>query len=83
MKLRNLNLILVQFLAQFGRVRNYWCSPASSPDIPLALRARMVGWQGSATGYILYIYSFQRLVTIMKQQINGLLCNVYVSNIYI
>ena len=49
MKLRNIYLILVQFLAQFGRVRNYWCSPASSPGTPLALRARMVGWQGSAT----------------------------------
>ena len=49
MKLINLYLILVQVFAQFGRVRNYWCSPASSPDTPLTLRAKMVGWQGSAT----------------------------------
>ena len=37
-------------LAEFDRVRNYWCSPVRSPDTPLALRARMVGWQSSATG---------------------------------
>ena len=34
-------------LAQFSRVRNYWWSPAGSPDTPLALQAKMVGWQSS------------------------------------
>ena len=52
MTLRNRYLIVVKILAQFGRVRNYWCSPASSPDSLLARRARRVGWQGYHGQYI-------------------------------
>ena len=41
-------------LFNFGSIFN---SPASSTDTPVALQAKMVGWQGSAT-WLSYIYIY-------------------------